>query len=94
MCSPPSSTQSDRDAAARCCLLIEDLAKARLIAFPLGCQWIILGDSLEALPPDVRKVSDLPIATELILGLRPIFEMNKFQISRDSQTLYITRARN
>jgi hypothetical protein len=43
-----------------------------------------------ALPPDVRKVSDLPIATELILGLRPIFEMNKFQISRDSQALYIT----
>lgn len=43
-----------------------------------------------ALPPDVRKVSDLPIATELILGLCPIVEMNKFQISRDSQTLYIT----
>src|SRR3989442_3893286 len=43
-----------------------------------------------ALPPDVRKVSDLPIATELILGLRPIFEMNRYQISRDSQALYIT----
>ena len=38
----------------------------------------------------MRKVSDLPIATELLLGLRPIFEMNKFQISRDSQALYIT----
>ena len=38
----------------------------------------------------MRKVSDLPIATELILGLRPTFEMNKFQISRDSQALYIT----
>ena len=35
-------------------------------------------------------VSDLPIATELILGLRPLFEMNKFQISRDSQALYLT----
>jgi hypothetical protein len=80
--------------------LIEDLAKARLIAFPLGVQWIIPGDrsrgfatrcpDFAASPPDVRKVSDLPIATELILGLRPIFEMNKFQISRDSQALYIT----
>jgi hypothetical protein len=51
---------------------------------------IDVGICLAALPPDVRKVSDLPIATELILGLRPIFEKNKFQISRDSQALYIT----
>jgi hypothetical protein len=68
MCSPPSSTQSDQDAVARCCLLIEDLAKARLIAFPLSCQWIISWRQprgfaarcadFAALPPDVRKVSD------------------------------------
>ena len=51
---------------------------------------IDVGICLAALPPDVRKVSDLPIATELIFGLRPIFEKNKFQISRDSQALYIT----
>ena len=40
--------------------------------------------------PMCGKVSDLPRATELISGLRPIFEVNKFQISRDSQALYIT----
>src|SRR5260370_22135543 len=51
----------------------------------MGPQWIILGTSLAASPPDVRKVSDLPKATELVLGLRPLFEMNKFQISRDLQ---------
>ncbi len=43
-----------------------------------------------ASPPDVRKVSDLPKVVHSFLGLRPIFEMNRFQISRDSQALYIT----
>ena len=48
-----------------------------------------------AVPPDVRKVSDLPIRLFIIPGATPRFERitpmpPKFQVSRDSQALYIT----
>src|SRR6476646_391268 len=43
-----------------------------------------------ALPPDVRQVSDLPESPTLIPGLRPTPMRDKFQLSRDSQALFIT----
>ena len=44
-----------------------------------------------AVPPDVRKVSDLPGRLVNSLGAMPPKSMSpKFQVSRDSQALYIT----
>ena len=42
------------------------------------------------MPPDVRKVFDLPKMSNSVSGLRPKKMTPKFQLSRDSQALFIT----